>query len=294
MSISDLILYHIAKRYPSPMASQQREFGSTPGSPDYHASYALKLFKDRIVRGIGVDVLEKDVLEIGCGHGGITCFLAAVGTAKVVGIDLNEGNLSYGRQLLSDLRKKGVVGHNADVHFSVQDAAQTDFESSAFDIVYAPNVFEHFMDPHGVMLEAYRLLRNKGKLVVPIFSSIYCKYGLHLKHGLKVPWANLFFSEQTIIRALRRLATHDPTLYQLYPGLRGTPQRVFELRKHKDLNDITYGKFVTMANDTGFTVASFDVHATITGKLIKRIPVLRKTLLREVFSKGASSVLLKP
>ena len=129
---------------------------------------------------------------------------------------------------------------------------------------------------------------------MPIFSSIYSKYGLHLKHGLKLPWANLFFSEATIIRAMKRLAVDEPRINEWYPGLAKNPQRVSDLRRHRDLNDITYRSFKTMAGEAGFDVEWFRPNATRIGKIISRIPLLKKTRLTDIFSLGAAACLRKP
>ena len=148
------------------------------------------------------------------------------------------------------------------------------FPDATFDLVLADNVFEHFTEPEAVMKEAYRVLRPGGGMLIPVFSSILSKYGLHLKHGLKMPWANVLFSERTIIRAMRRLADVDPNLFELYPGLADSPQRVRDLRRYKDLNDITYREFKAMTARTGFKLETFSIYSTRLGKLLIRVPIV--------------------
>jgi hypothetical protein len=129
---------------------------------------------------------------------------------------------------------------------------------------------------------------------VPVFSSIYSKHALHLKNGLKVPWTNLFFSEKTIVRALERMAKDNPKLYEIYPGLQSQPQRVRDVRRYGDLNDITYKSFKQMARAEGFRIESFRPNGTrIVGRIVARIPLFRNSVVMDIFSTGAGSLLSK-
>jgi ubiquinone/menaquinone biosynthesis C-methylase UbiE len=257
-------------------------------------AYAQNQFNQRVGDGMLRPVTGLDVLEIGAGHGGISCFMAAVGARSVIGIDLSAGSLQFGRRFVEQFSERYAPGYRLPVEFLLMNATQLGFPDAQFDLVLADNVFEHFTDPEGVMREAYRVLRPGGGLLVPIFSSIKSKYGLHLKHGLKLPWANLVFSERTIVRAMQRLAAEDPRLFELYPGLTGNPQRVRDLRRHGDLNDITYGRFKAMARGLGFRVELFSPHGTGVGKVLARLPLVRNSVVADVMSTGAAAFLRKP
>ena len=141
-------------------------------------------------------------------------------------------------------------------------------------------------------LGARRVLRDGGLLAIPIFSSILSKHGLHLKHGLRLPWLNLVFSERTIVDALAWRARRHPELYTMYPGLEGQPQRVRDVRRHRDLNDLTYAEFRRLAAETGFKLRYFKILPTLTGLFLQRIPGLRETRLGDIFSLGASALLV--
>lgn len=173
------------------------------------------------------------------------------------------------------------------------NAEDLTYLDSSFDLVLADNVFEHVIDPFAVLKGCYRILRPVGVLLVPNFSSIYSKYGLHLKHGLRLPWANLLFSEAAIIRALQRLAIENPDLCAIYPGLVHNPKRVRDLRRYKDLNDITYGAFKEMAHDVGFIIDHFRANPTILGRIIQRLPLTSESVLMDICSTGAKAVLRK-
>lgn len=292
MGFSDRLLYSLAKRWPSPVAKLHLDLGFEPGTHDYDMAYAQRQFDGKVRGGMGRPVTGLDVLEIGAGHGGISCFMAAVGARSVVGIDLNTKHLEIARTFAKQFAE--TTGHRLPVSFLEMNATKLAIDEGQFDLVLADNVFEHFDDPEAVMREASRVLRRSGGLLVPVFSSIYSKYGLHLKHGLKMPWANLVFSERTIVRAMQRLARDNPQVDEWYPGLAESPSRVRDLRRYKDLNDITYKKFKKMAERTGFKVERFAPEGTRAGKVLSRlVPGFRNSFLMDVLSTGASAYLRK-
>lgn len=294
MPLSDYILYRLAKNRRSPAQAMIDQFGAEPGTDAYAIAYCQHQFDSKVQTGIQLAVTGKDVLEIACGRGGICCFLAVAGARRVVGIDVNVQSLGFAERFASEMSQRLGNGCRLPITFQEMDACHTTFADESFDVVVADKAFEHFTDPEGVMRESYRLLRRGGVLLVPFFSSIYSKYGLHVKHGLKLNLANVFFSEKTIIRAMRRLAVNNPKIYELYPGLADDPQRVRDLRPYKDLNDITYRQFRKMVDRVGFEVEWFHPIPTRPGWLVALTPLLRKSLLMDIFSKGAAACLRKP
>ena len=294
MGISDYALYRLAKNWPSPMARLTKELAAEPGTEAYDMAYAQHQFDWKVRNGILREMTGLDVLEIGAGHGGISCYMAAVGAKSVVGLDLNVKHLEFARRFAKIVADRYGPNYQLPVTFMEMSADHMTFPDATFDMVLADNVFEHFTGPEAVMKEAYRVLRPGGGMLIPVFSSILSKYGLHLKHGLKMPWANVFFSERTIIRAMRRLADADPNLFELYPGLSDSPERVRDLRRYKDLNDITYREFKAMTARTGFKLETFSVYSTRLGKLLIRVPLVRNTKLMDILSTGAAAYLRKP
>ena len=91
------------------------------------------------------------LVEVGCNVGG---FLAAARAAgwEAVGVEPVEACAAYARNLGLDVRSSGL-----------QEAG---LEAGSFDAVYSHAVWEHLVDPVGVMSTAAGLLRPGGKLMI--------------------------------------------------------------------------------------------------------------------------------
>jgi len=298
--LSEQILYFLAKRWPSPLRSTYDNVGTDPTSDSFHFQYALhRQYLLKVKSGVQQDFFGKKVLEIGCGHGGISTFLAVNGAKEVHGVDINDISLKAAGDFKSFIESNLSISPGLPLTFHNMSAFDLKFEDEYFDVVLADNIFEHIMDLDSMMVEIFRVLKKGGELVIPTFNSIYSKHGLHLKHGLKMPWANVFFSEKTICNVMFRLAQSNPVVYDAYPGLVNKPKRVKDLRRYGDLNGITYGHFRRLAKKHGFTIKQFIINPPgnslikLALKITHRIPIIRNTLWVDVTSGNAKAVLVK-
>lgn len=299
--LAALLLDGAAELWPSPVKARDARLGAEMATDAHHRAYTEDQYLWRVRHGLGLGndapaLWGQTVLEIGCGHGGITCYLASIGARHVVGIDVNVQHVRYGLELAQRIGQgSGRENGRLPLSFCEMDARRLAFDDGAFDVAYADNVFEHFLEPDRVLAEIWRVLRPGGLLLIPTFSSILSKYGLHLKYGIKLPWTNLLFDEETILMALTRRAARDPRLFDAYPGLRRNPRRVRDVRAFGDLNGITHKDFLELAARCGFAIRSFRVHATRTGRILqKMVPVTERSGLLEVLSTGAAAILEKP
>jgi SAM-dependent methyltransferase len=88
-------------------------------------------------------------LDIGCGIGDMLLF-----RAQTVGVDVNPGAVQM-------CRTRGAEAH-------VMEPDRLPFDSSAFDSALMDNVLEHIVEPRPLLLEAHRVLRPGGQLLVGV------------------------------------------------------------------------------------------------------------------------------
>lgn len=119
-------------------------------------------FIDEMVKWGGIDgVKPAKVLDVGCGIGGTTRFLAkkfGSGT-QVSGITLSQAQVDRATALA---KERDVP--NAD--FQVMDALAMGFEDNTFDVVWACESGEHMPDKKKYIEEMTRVLKPGGKIVV--------------------------------------------------------------------------------------------------------------------------------
>ena len=100
------------------------------------------------------DLLDKTVLDVGCGGGILTESMACAG-AKVTGIDLSEKALSVARLHLFE------SGHSVDYRLiSAEDLAAE--MPAHFDVVTCMEMLEHVPDPASTIAACARLVKPGG------------------------------------------------------------------------------------------------------------------------------------
>lgn len=102
------------------------------------------------------DLSGKKVLEIGCGTGLNTQFIAQQ-AKKVMGVDISQKMLQKARQRVK----------TENVHFLSADITQNwDFTKESFDIIIANLVLEHIEQLSHIFEEANGILNTKGKMYI--------------------------------------------------------------------------------------------------------------------------------
>ncbi|MGC1306333.1 MAG: methyltransferase domain-containing protein [Phormidesmis sp.] len=129
---------------------------------------------DELLQWSGVSAAQT-ILDVGCGIGGSTLFLADRFNARAVGITLSPVQAQRARDRATET---GIASQpwetfpdtaTADtpaVHFQVTDALATPFPDNTFDFIWSMESGEHMPDKQAFLAECYRLLKPGGTFLM--------------------------------------------------------------------------------------------------------------------------------
>ncbi len=103
-----------------------------------------------------VDPVDADVADIGCGGGTYTRAWLELGASTVTGVDFSAQILGAAREALDLPGARFVLG----------EAAATGLPDSSVDVVFQRALVHHVDDLHAVVMEAARVLRPGGALII--------------------------------------------------------------------------------------------------------------------------------
>ena len=116
-----------------------------------------------------------ELIELGCGAGFYTKFLAA-NASHVMATDLSDEMLAVARTQLKDLQ---------NVTVAKADCEKTDFPDGKFGSVFMANLVHVIENPSITLQEAYRILKDGGLLLVVDFTTYGMKWFEKMKMGMR-------------------------------------------------------------------------------------------------------------
>ncbi|MGE0023672.1 MAG: class I SAM-dependent methyltransferase [Hyphomicrobium sp.] len=118
----------------------------SPGGPDEIRT---------IVEGVALG--GKSVLDIGCGTGGITRFLAdTYRPAHIVGIDIDAGLIRRANERASAAGLAGILS------YQTVTPGPLPFADGSFDVVFSKDAMVHIPDKEALFADIHRVLRPGG------------------------------------------------------------------------------------------------------------------------------------
>lgn len=101
-----------------------------------------------------------EILDVGCGIGGSSLYLAQKYQAKVTGITLSPVQASRATE------RSHEAGLAAEVQFQVADALEMPFADNQFDFIWSMESGEHMADKEKFLAECYRVLKPGGMFLM--------------------------------------------------------------------------------------------------------------------------------
>ncbi len=98
----------------------------------------------------------REVLELGCGVGFVSAFLADSCGMVVKATDRDSAQIRVARETQAESDR---------LQFEAQDAAYLTYEDARFDLVVAQNVFHHIPDWRKAIAEVSRVLKKGGHFI---------------------------------------------------------------------------------------------------------------------------------
>ena len=100
------------------------------------------------------------VLDAGCGVGGSAIWLAKSYGTKIIGITISDKQLNKAKNLSLKNKLDSII------NFYKRDFLNSGFDNESFSVVWAIENVCHAEDKKDFLKEAYRLLKNGGRLVI--------------------------------------------------------------------------------------------------------------------------------
>jgi 2-polyprenyl-3-methyl-5-hydroxy-6-metoxy-1,4-benzoquinol methylase len=230
------------------------------------------------------NIAGKTVLEIGCGTGGRTAYLAAAGAKCVIGIDINREEIALARHLSGKLHPDLSEQR---LHY-LEASEDEPLKIGPFDMVVLVDCMEHVVSPPKIMRLAHGYLVPGGQFY---FSSVgwYHHSGSHT-HLL--PFVNVVFSDETILDTIRWWVSRPeyvPTRFDSDPPVERW-RGLYNLRDRpgEHLNKITIREMKKLVNRSIFAYSRLTVLGFNRRHALVRMlnPLTKVPLIQELWHSG--------
>ena len=114
---------------------------------------------EELLNWAGVGQAEQ-ILDVGCGIGGSSLYLAQKFNARATGITLSPVQASRATERAQE------AGLDTEVQFQVADALEMPFADNSFDFVWSMESGEHMPDKEKFLQECYRVLKPGGTFLM--------------------------------------------------------------------------------------------------------------------------------
>jgi SAM-dependent methyltransferase len=194
MEIRSALCFWISRRLLSSPAQRNVDYKSYQDWRSASLSNSWSAFDDS-------DVLDKEVLDFGCGDGALSMLLASTKhPRRVIGVDLDPRAIERALTARTGARLPADV----QVEFRVGSDTALPIADKSIDTLLAFDCLEHVMSPLPIFKDWYRVLRPGGKCLIEWFP-FKGPWGPHMESLIPIPWAHVVFGQEALFRAAERI-----------------------------------------------------------------------------------------
>ncbi len=229
-------------------------------------------------------VAGKEVLDFGCGYGGLCFLVADLGAARVVGLDLLGDDIAIARKNAARWESPTL-----DPEFHVASRNDCiDLPDDSFSVILCFDVLEHIMRYESIIPEWRRILKPGGKILI-WWQPYYHPYGHHMHNYVPIPWVHVLFSKKAVAEACTRIY-YSPQYKPRFWDLDGEGNKRNDKTFHPDylggVNGLTIRQFETQCRQYGLVLERREVHPFSGPTIIRTISAIlcKIPILRDYFS----------
>lgn len=291
MGIRSKICFKISRRLLPPPAKRTVDYQAYQDWRSSSLSSSWAAFSDS-------DVLNKDVLDFGCGDGGLSLYLATNKfPRRVIGVDLSPTAIERARVAKSNV----VLPSGVTVDFEIGAETGLPVADRSIDTLVAFDCLEHVMSPLPIFHDWYRVLRPGGKCLIEWFP-YKGPWGPHMESLIPVPWAHVLFGQEAMFRAaewIYDLPEFIPRHWDLDDAGRKKPNKWRKWSSFKEqgyINELDLANFRSLVQKSGLQIARLDMHS-FSGPPMRRNlgrMLMRTPLVGEYFISFVAIELVRP
>jgi 2-polyprenyl-3-methyl-5-hydroxy-6-metoxy-1,4-benzoquinol methylase len=286
--VGERILYYLAKWLHRSEVCHSSEMKDALSSSAKYNTYRSSRVDAILAAAAQYDVAieGRDLLDFGCADGVLSAALLEHGAKSVTGVDVDREAIAKAQAL--------AIPDRLSFHHSTVDGVPLEDES--IDVVISYDVFEHVAHPERITEELFRIVRPGGKVLIGTWGWHH-PFAPHLFATMPVPWAHVFFSEKTVLRACRRVY-HAPWYVPMMHDFDKNGQRMADKYGGDEIPSSYVNKLFIRDFERIFHASRFAANVNLVPFQSRRArwtrPLLRVPYLRELFTGYLWVILKKP